>query len=163
MQATTASAIAASVSAAISAASAVTAALSAWNSRRSAEASELALRETRQQRRIDNARKELEGIGTVYDQAMALIDALSIELRRDPAAVERKREVLRRSMMVAGFAGPALSRLAEATRPLELVDMAQLRAEFTCRSTLLHNILIEDADTTALGPARLAAGVAQPR
>jgi hypothetical protein len=141
MQATTAGAIAASVSAIVGAASATVAAFSAWNSRRSAQASEAALRETRHERQMDGARRELDGLGVIYDHAMALIQALSIELRRDPAAVERKREALRRVVLVAGLTEPALSLLIEVDRALRPAEVAALREALTARSAALHKIL----------------------
>lgn len=145
MQATTISAIAASVSASIGAVSATVAAFSAWNSRRSAQASEAALLETRRQRQMDGARKELDGLGVVYDHAMTLIQSLSIELRRDPAAVERKRDALHRAVLVAGVIDPALSLLMEADRALTPAEVAAIRKALTTRSAALHNVLTDGA------------------
>jgi hypothetical protein len=141
MQASTATAIAASVSAIVGAMSAATAAFAAWNSRRSAQASEAALRETRHQRQIDNARTELGDLGTVYDHAMALIDSLAVELRRDPAAVERKREALRRCLLVAAINTPALGHLVAADRALTEAEVIAVREELLARSSGLHRFL----------------------
>jgi hypothetical protein len=143
VQATTASEIAASVSAVVGAISAAIAAFSAWNSRRSAQASEAALRETRRQREMEAARKELEGLGVIYDHAMALIQALSIELRREPAAVERKREALRRAVLVAGLIEPALSLLMEVDRALAPAEVAAVRRALTSRSAAIHRLLVQ--------------------
>jgi hypothetical protein len=141
MQASTASAVAASASAIIGAVSAATAAFAAWNSRRSAQASQAALRESRQQRQIDNARKELGELGTVYDHAMALVESLAIELRRDPAAVERKREALRRCLLVSAVRTPALDHLVAADGPLTQAEIASVREELMTRSSGLHRLL----------------------
>ena len=88
---------ASTVSAAIAALSAAIAAFSAWNSRRSALASESALREASQQRRIDNSRQMLNALGGVYDDAMAMVESLVRDLGRDPVKVTRCRDALRRS------------------------------------------------------------------
>jgi len=146
VEATTMSAIAASVSAVIGAASATIAAISAWNSSKSATASETALRETRDQRRIDNARTWLNELGSVYDQAMAFISAIAVERRREPALVERGREALRRSLMIAGLASPAFTRLVEANEPLTNEEISAVRDEFTRRSAALHAVLTGVAD-----------------
>jgi hypothetical protein len=141
VQASTISAIAGSVSATIGGISATVAAVSAFSSRKSAQASEAALRETRQQREIDNARTELRSIGAVYDDALTLVEALAVDLRRDPAAVERAREAVRRSMLVAGLTTPALLRLAEANAPLSGGEVSAVREEIAAESNRLHRIL----------------------
>jgi hypothetical protein len=137
-------AVAALVAPIAGAASAAIAAFSALNSRRSAQASMAALSETRQQREIDNARQQLNDLGAVYDQAMILVEALAIELRRDPAAVERKREALRRSLLVAAFTGPALSRLVDAHDPLSNSEVAAVRGDFMARTTSLRNVIVRE-------------------
>jgi hypothetical protein len=95
VQASTVSAIAGAVAAGIGALSATVAAISAFNSRKSAQASEAALRETRRQREIDNARTELGLLGALYDDALALARSLAVDRSSDPAAVERTRESLK--------------------------------------------------------------------
>ena len=122
----------------IAAVSATISAVSASNSRHSAQASETALRETRQQRQADNARRELASIGEIYDQATVLIEALAIDLNRDPAAVARKREQLARQLIVTGLTTPGLERLLTATEPLTSTEIAAVRADLTSRSAALH-------------------------
>ena len=141
MQATTISAIAGSVSAAVSGISAAIAAFSAYNSRKSAQASVDALRETRQQRDIDNARTDLHTIGVVYDDAMALVEALDAGAYRNPGAVQRARDALRRSTLVGGLALPALARLAKATEPLSSQEVAAVQQEIAAESDRLHQVL----------------------
>jgi hypothetical protein len=138
VQATTVGAIAGSVSAAIGAISATIAAISARNSRKSAQASEAALQETRRQREVDNARAELAVLGSVYDDALALVNALAVDRTSDPVAVERAREAVRRSMMLAGLRTPALERLVESQTPLRTADVKTIRAEITVRSAALR-------------------------
>ena len=147
MEASTASAIASSVSAIVGALSATIAAVSARNSRRSAQASEAALRETRHQRQADDARRELETLGAVHDEAMALVRALATDLRREPAVVERCRNALRRSAMISGLATPGLTRLLQANQPLEPAEVEAIQQELTARSARLHRLL------TGLGTA----------
>ena len=118
METATASVIAGSVSAVVAALSATIAAFSSRNSWRSARASEAALHETRRQRRADDLRRELVMLGVVHDEATALIKALAIDLRSEPAAVDRCRAALRRSMMLSGLTANVLVALAEARQPL---------------------------------------------
>lgn len=147
MDAPTASAIAGSISAIVGAVSATVAAVSARNSRRSAQASEAALRETRRQRQADDARRELQDLGSVYDEAMALIRALATELRREPAAVERRRNALHRSVMTSGLATPGLTHLLQAHQPLGPEAVEAVRHELTSRSAALRQVI------TGLGAA----------
>ena len=138
MQAQTVSAIAGAVAAGISAISATVAAISAYNSRRSAQACEAALRDARRQREIENARAELSSLGALYDDALALVRALAVDRTRNPAAVERVRESLKRSMMTAGWTTkPGLTRLIEADAPLTAQEVAAIREELTTRSAKL--------------------------
>jgi hypothetical protein len=132
---------AATISEVVSAISAAVAAFSSWNSLRSARASQAAVRETRRQREIDNARGELALLGNVYDDATAFIEALSLEHRRDPAKVEARREVLRRSTLVAGMAVPSLLGLAAATGPLALSDVDAVLSDLNNQSAALHRII----------------------
>ena len=142
MQASTVSAIASSTSAVIGAIAASISAFSAWNSRKSAQASVVALQETRRQREIDNARVEFNALGRVYDDAMVLADALVREAR-EPTAVQQARERLRRSMMAIGVPTPVLSKLVEATVPLTSDETEALRGELTARSAELQRISAE--------------------
>lgn len=145
MEASTASAIASSVSAIVGAVSATIAAMSARNSRRSAQASEAALRETRHQRQADDARRQLEAIGVVHDDAMAFVRALAMDLRREPAVVERWRSTLRRSAMISGLVTPGLTRLLQASQPLEPAEVEAIHQELTLRSATLHRLLTSTA------------------
>lgn len=138
MRADTVSAITGAVAAGIGAISATVAAISAFNSRKSAQASEAALRETRRQREIDNTRLELTLLGVLYDDALALTRALAVDRSRDPAAVDRARESLKRSMMTAGLTEPGLTRLVEADAPLSAREVAAIREELTARSATLR-------------------------
>ena len=138
MQAETVSAITGAVAAGIGAISATVAAISAFNSRKSAQASEGALRETRKQREIDNARTELSLLGALYDDALGLVQALAVDRARDPAAVERARESLKRSMMIVGLTKPGLTRLVEADAPLSAREVAVIREEIAERSANLR-------------------------
>ncbi|GID31724.1 hypothetical protein [Paractinoplanes brasiliensis] len=125
----------------IAAISATISAISAANSRRSARASETALRETREQRQADNARRELNTIGDIYDQATELIRALAVDLYRDPASVEQRRERLRRQMIVAGISAPGVQHLLSATGPLTEDQIEAVRADLTKRSASLHRVI----------------------
>jgi hypothetical protein len=134
VQAQTVSAIAGAVAAGIGAISATVAAISAFNSRKSAQASEAALREARRQREIDNARTELQLLGELYDDALALVRALALDRVRNPAAVEHARESVKRSMMIAGLTTSGLTRLVEADAPLSTQEIADVREELTEQS-----------------------------
>jgi hypothetical protein len=129
---------ASTVSAAIAALSAAIAAFSAWNSRRSALASESALREASQQRQLDNSRQMLNALGGVYDDAMAMVESLARDLGRDPVKVTRCRDALRRSALVAGLAIPSVDRLIDATGPLRPDQIAQVQRDLQTRSASLH-------------------------
>lgn len=125
----------------IAAISATISAISAANSRRSAHASETALRETRRQRQADDARRELNSIGEIYDEATELIQALAVDLYRDPASIEQRRERLRRRMIVAGIVAPGIQQLLSAAEPLSEDQIAAVRADLTNRSASLHRAL----------------------
>lgn len=141
MEASTAIAIASSVSAIAGGISATVAAVSARNSRRSAQASEAVLREARLQRRADDARQALDALGIVHDEAMALATALATDLRREPAVVERRRDALRRSAMTSGLVTPGVTRLVDADGPLEPAEIDAIRQELAARSAALHRLL----------------------
>ncbi|MBW4705198.1 hypothetical protein [Micromonospora sp. RL09-050-HVF-A] len=141
MEASTLSAIAGSTSAVIAAVSATIAAVSAVNSRKSAQASVVALRETREQRQLDNARVELNAIAALHDDVFGLIEALRVDLSRDPAAVERARAFVRRSMVISGVTSPALDELVSAGAPPSSAGVDRIRAELTARSAELRAIL----------------------
>jgi hypothetical protein len=132
MDASTASAYIAAVSAAVSA-------ISAWNARKSAQASLAAVRETREQRAIDNSRSSLTELGSVYDNVAILIESLARDLTRDPAAVTRHRDALRRSILVAGITTPAIQKLIDATGPLQSSDVQQIREDLMSQSVSLRN------------------------
>jgi hypothetical protein len=122
VEAATASALAGSISAVVSAVSATIGAISARNSWRSARASEAALQETRRQRRAEDIRREIAALGTLHDESAALVRALATDLRADPAAVERSRSALRRSIMTSGIVTPGLAQLLGAQQPLAEAD-----------------------------------------
>lgn len=138
---------ASTVTAYIAAVSATVSAISAWNSRRSARASHLAVQETREQRRIDNSRAALAELGTVYDATMGLIEALARDLTREPAVVARRREDLRRSALIAGIMTNSLQQLLEATRPLTSQQVAQIREDLQAKSISLRNNLAFTEDS----------------
>lgn len=129
---------ASTVSIIIAGASAAIAAFSAWNSNRSAQASLAALKENREQRAADNFRASLADIGDVYDHSMTLVESLDRELTRDPPAVARKREALRRSALVAGVMTPVLQKLLDATAPLPPSEVTRLREELMSTSVALR-------------------------
>lgn len=143
---------ASTASAGIAAVSAAISAFSAWNSRRSARASELALRENSRQRAADNTRQMLEDLGRVYDDAMALIESLARDLQRDPVRVQRSRNALRRSTFVAGLTSPLLQQLIDATEPMKPDEIAHLQEDLQTRSSSLQAglpILISDDAVTS--------------
>jgi hypothetical protein len=133
----------------VAAVSASVSAVSAWNSHRSAKASQKALEETRQQRRIDDTRFRIGLLGTLYDDSMAVVASLGRDLRSDPANVERRKDVLRRSSMVAGIETPAMNRLLLATEPLTAAEVDQMRSELTARSAAFHELLTVQGDSAA--------------
>lgn len=138
---------ASTVTAGIAAASAAISAVSAWNARRSALASESALRESTRQRAIDNARQVLGDLGRVYDDAMALIESLSRDLQLDPAQVQRCRNALRRSVFVAGLTMPSLQSLINATGPLRSDEIIQLQQDLQALSSSLHTFTASPIST----------------
>jgi hypothetical protein len=117
------------------------AAVSAWNSWRSARASLAALEETRRQRTIDNARSDLLNIGHIYDEATAFIETLNRSYRSDRAAVERSRESLRRSLMIAGIPLSSAHYLLEANEPLPADRVEEVRSELNAISASFHTRL----------------------
>jgi hypothetical protein len=129
---------ASTISTIIAGLSATVAAFSAWNSNRSAQASLAALKETREQRAVDNSRLFLAAVGDVYDHSMTLVESLDRDLTRDPPAVARKREALRRSALVAGVTTPAVQNLLDATAPLPPSEVARLREELMSTSVALR-------------------------
>jgi hypothetical protein len=129
---------ASTISTVIAGASAAIAAFSAWNSSRSAQASLAALKESREQRAVDNSRASLAAIGDVYDHSMALVQSLDRDLTRDPPAVARKREALRRSALVAGVLTPSVQKLLDATAPLPPSQITRLREELMSTSAALR-------------------------
>lgn len=136
---------ASTVSAGIAAVSAAISALSAWNARKSALASESALRESSRQRTIDNARQVLGDLGRVYDDAMALIESLARDLQRDPVRVQRCRDALSRSIFVAGLTTPSLQSLINANGPLRSDEIAQLKQDLQALSSSLHLLTTSSA------------------
>jgi hypothetical protein len=142
---------AATASAGIAAVSAAISAVGAWNARRSALASQSSLRETSRQQVVDNARQTLGDLGRVYDDAMAMIESLARDLQHNPVRVERCREALRRSILVAGISIPSLQNLIDATSPRKPEDIAQLRQDLQNRSTSLHALTL-DMTSHELGP-----------
>jgi hypothetical protein len=136
---------ASTVSAGIAAVSAAISALSAWNARKSALASESALRESSHQRTIDNARQVLGDLGRVYDDAMALIESLARDLQRDPVRVQRCRDALSRSIFVAGLTTPSLQSLINANGPLRSDEIAQLKQDLQALSSSLHLLTTSSA------------------
>lgn len=143
---------ASTVSAGIAALSAAISAVSAWNARRSALASESALRETSRQREIDSARQMLGDLGRVYDDAVALIESLARDLQRDPMQVERCRDVLSRSLLVAGLTTPSLQSLIDAQEPLRSDVIIGIKQDLQALSSSLHAV------TTSLAPAKVTSG-----
>jgi len=129
---------ASTISTIIAGAAAAIAAFSAWNSNRSAQASLAALKESREQRAVDNSRASLAAIGDVYDRCMILVESLDRDLTRDPPAVARKREALRRSALVAGVLPPTVQKLLDATAPLLPSEVTVLREELMSTSVALH-------------------------
>jgi hypothetical protein len=156
VQASTLSAIAGSTSAGIAAISATIAAIGAFNSRKSAQASETALRETRRQRELDNARTELNALATMYDDVLALVHALAVDRSRNPAAVERARSVVQRSMVVVGVTTPALVRLVAADAPLSSGEIVEVRSQLSARSAALRARLIDDPGSSPQSNRRSA-------
>jgi hypothetical protein len=132
---------ASTVSAGIAAISAAISAISAWNSRRSALASESALRETNLQRTIENARRALGDLGLVYDDAMALIESLSRDRQRDPVRTQHCRNALTRSVFVAGLTTPTLQSLVKATDPLRSDEIDQIKQDLQALSSSLHALI----------------------
>jgi hypothetical protein len=119
-------------------------------------ASQEAVKETRRQREIDNARAELALLGRVYDDAAAFMQALSTQLRQDPAKVETLRGVLRRSILVAGVATPSLLRLATSNGPLTPSDADSVISDLNDRSAALHSIIADVGFTNQPAPASLS-------
>lgn len=143
---------ASTVSAGIAALSATISAVSAWNARRSALASESALRETSRQREIDSARQMLGDLGRVYDDAVALIESLARDLQRDPMRVERCRDVLSRSLLVSGVTTPALQGLIDAQEPLRSDEVIGIKQDLQVLSSSLHAVI------TSSAPAKITSG-----
>jgi hypothetical protein len=140
---------ASTVSAGIAAVSAAISAVSAWNARRSALASESALREASRQQAIDNARLRLGELGKVYDGAMALIEGLARDLQRDPAQVQRCRDALRRSVVVSGLDIPSVQSLISAAAPLRSDEVAQIQQDLQAFSSSLHALTLAPATELA--------------
>ena len=138
---------ASTVSAGIAAVSAAVSAVSAWNARRSALASESALREASRQRAIDNARQALGDLGRVYDDAMALIESLARDLQRDPVRVQRSRDALSRSVFVAGQTTSSLQSLIKASGPLRSDEIDELKQDLQALSSSLHAVATSSAST----------------
>ena len=141
---------ASTVSAGIAAVSAAISAVSAWNARRSALASESALKEASRQRTIDNARQSLGDLGRVYDDAMALIESLARDLQRDPVRVQRCRDALSRSIFVAGENTSSLQRLVRANGPLRSEEIDQVKQDLQEISQSLHAKAISSASTEVM-------------
>ena len=122
MQASTVSAVAAG-------GSAVFAAASSWNSRKAARASEQAVRDASRQRELDTMRTDLLSLATLYDHSMKLVDALVLDLTRDPRSVEQHRQALRRATMTTGIAPESVQRLLVSAGPLTTDEVSDLQDE----------------------------------
>jgi ABC-type transporter Mla subunit MlaD len=131
---------AATVGATVAAVSAAISAFSSWNSFRSAKASLAALEDTREQRRKDDVRTRLGALGGVYDDCVGLIESLARDLIRDSETVNRQREKLRRSTLVAGVTTAEVRNLLEAKQPLSQAEITDLRKSLEDISSQLHGV-----------------------
>jgi hypothetical protein len=129
---------ASTATAAIAAVSAAISAVSAWNARRSALASESTLRETSRQQIINNVRQRIGDLARVYDDSMALVESLARDLQRDQAKVQRCRDALQRSVLVAGLAIPSVQSLVDANGPLTADQLARIQQDLQAESASLH-------------------------
>ena len=87
----------------------------------------------------------LGDLGRVYDDAVALIESLARDLQRDPAQVERFRNVLSRSLLVSGLTTPSLESLINAREPLRSDEIIGIKQDIQALSSSLRALIVSRA------------------